>query len=43
VRLDVGYRVPGMQVLGNDDSGEGTPSTILGVPVALSLGIGETF
>ena len=43
VRLDIGYRVPGMQVLGNDTSGEGTPSTILGVPIAVSLGIGETF
>jgi len=43
VRLDIGYRVPGMQVLGNDDAGEGTPGTIFGVPVAVSLGIGETF
>jgi outer membrane protein insertion porin family/translocation and assembly module TamA len=43
VRLDIGYRVPSLQVLGNDDSGEGTPGTILGVPIAVSLGIGETF
>jgi outer membrane protein assembly factor BamA len=42
VRLDLGYRVPGMQTLG-DDAGEGTPGTIFKVPIAVSLGIGETF
>ncbi len=43
VRLDIGYRLPSLQVLGNDDTGEGTPGTIFGAPVAVSLGIGETF
>jgi len=43
IRLDLGYRLPGLQTLGTDDSGEGTPSTIFGLPIAISLGIGETF
>ncbi|MBI5534105.1 MAG: BamA/TamA family outer membrane protein [Deltaproteobacteria bacterium] len=44
IRLDVGYRVPGMQVLGKPDSAvEGIPGTILGVPIAVSIGIGEAF
>jgi outer membrane protein assembly factor BamA len=44
VRADVGVRVPGMQVLGQpDDSLEGNPGTILGLPMAISLGIGESF
>jgi len=41
VRLDVGYRVPGMQAPNLPD--EGTPKTIWGVPIAVSLGIGEAF
>ncbi len=41
VRLDVGYRVPGMQAPDLPD--EGTPKTILGAPIAISLGIGEAF
>jgi outer membrane protein insertion porin family/translocation and assembly module TamA len=42
IRLDIGYRIPGLQVLGSD-AGEGTPPTILGAPVAVHLGIGEAF
>lgn len=44
IRLDVGYRVPGMQILGEPDSAvEGNPGTIFGAPIAVSLGIGEAF
>ena len=44
IRLDVGYRVPGMQILGEPDSAvEGNPGTIFGAPIAVSLGIGESF
>ncbi len=42
IRLDVGYRVPGLQSPAND-SDELNPDTLLGAPVALSFGIGEAF
>lgn len=42
LRFDVGYRIPGLQTLG-DDSGEGIPPTFFGVPIALALSIGEAF
>jgi outer membrane protein assembly factor BamA len=41
VRLDIGYRIPGLQA--PDSSGEGTPTSILGAPIAVSFGIGEAF
>jgi outer membrane protein insertion porin family/translocation and assembly module TamA len=41
VRLDVGYRIPGLQAPASPD--EGTPDTILGLPIAISFGIGEAF
>jgi outer membrane protein insertion porin family/translocation and assembly module TamA len=42
VRVDVGYRVPGLQApAGAPD--EGTPSRIFGLPLAASFGIGEPF
>ena len=44
IRLDVGYRVPGLQIIGMPDSAvEGNPGTVFGVPIAVSLGIGEAF
>lgn len=44
VRLDVGYRIPGMQVLGGLTADERAPQTFpLGIPIAVSLGIGEAF
>jgi outer membrane protein insertion porin family/translocation and assembly module TamA len=44
IRLDVGYRVPGMQIIGKPDTAvEGNPGTIFGAPIAVSLGIGEAF
>jgi outer membrane protein insertion porin family/translocation and assembly module TamA len=42
IRLDLGYRIPGLQApVGAAD--EGTPSSIFGLPLALSFGIGEAF
>jgi outer membrane translocation and assembly module TamA len=44
VRLDVGYRIPGMQVLGGLTTDEREPRTFpFGIPIAVSLGIGEAF
>ncbi len=42
IRFDVGYRVPGLQApKGATD--EGNPEPILGLPIALSFGIGESY
>ena len=44
VRLDVGYRIPGMQVIGGLPPDERRPETFpLGIPIAVSLGIGEAY
>lgn len=45
VRLDVGYRVPGLQKLGGelDPETEGDPGTIFGAPISVSLAVGEAF
>ncbi|MCU0692407.1 MAG: BamA/TamA family outer membrane protein [Polyangiaceae bacterium] len=44
IRLDIGYRMPGLQILGSSDKDvEGNPGTIFGLPMAISLGIGEAF
>jgi outer membrane protein insertion porin family/translocation and assembly module TamA len=43
IRLDAGYRIPGVQVpAGTTDEGEPT-SSFFGAPVAVSFGIGEAF
>jgi outer membrane protein assembly factor BamA len=42
IRLDVGFRVPGLQSPASDHD-EIEPSRCLGVPLALSFGIGEAF
>jgi outer membrane translocation and assembly module TamA len=43
IRLDAGYRVPGMQAP-KDAVDEGKPAgTIFGAPIALTFGIGEAF
>ena len=42
IRLDIGYRVPGLQYLGSS-SFERPPDTLLGLPIALAFGIGEAF
>lgn len=41
IRLDVGYRIPGLQGSGGAD--DSTPVETLGLPIALSFGIGEAF
>jgi outer membrane protein assembly factor BamA len=41
VRLDVGYRIPGLQAPRTGDEYE--PGEIFGLPIALSFGIGEPF
>lgn len=43
IRLDVGYRIPGLQFLPGNDSFERPPDTLFGVPIALAFGIGEAF
>lgn len=43
IRVDLGYRIPGAQVLGGLTPDEKEPSTLGGVPLALALGIGEAF
>jgi outer membrane protein insertion porin family/translocation and assembly module TamA len=43
IRLDVGYRIPGLQVLDDGDRLEGDPGDILGLPVNISLGIGQAY
>jgi outer membrane protein assembly factor BamA len=41
VRFDIGYRIPGLQAPSGEDEYE--PNDILGLPIALSFGIGEPF
>jgi outer membrane protein assembly factor BamA len=43
IRLDVGYRIPGLQVLGDASRNEGPTSDLLGLPINISFGIGEAF
>jgi outer membrane protein insertion porin family/translocation and assembly module TamA len=43
IRLDVGYRIPGMQVLGGLTPDEREPDTLFGIPIAVAFGIGEAF
>jgi outer membrane protein assembly factor BamA len=41
IRLDIGYRLPGLQAPRSPD--EGVPEEVFGLPVAVALGIGEAF
>jgi outer membrane translocation and assembly module TamA len=43
IRLDVGYRIPGMQVLGGLTPDERAPDTLFGIPIAVHIGIGEAY
>jgi outer membrane protein assembly factor BamA len=43
LRADLGVRVPGLQILAGGVDVEGSPPTLLGLPVALAVGIGEAF
>jgi outer membrane protein insertion porin family/translocation and assembly module TamA len=42
VRLDIGYRIPGLQAPASDPQG-GDPGSIFGAPLAIALGIGQAF
>lgn len=45
VRLDVGYAIPGAQHIGGslDPATEGQPASILGIPIAVNIAVGEAF
>ncbi|HEX4337544.1 MAG TPA: POTRA domain-containing protein [Polyangiaceae bacterium] len=44
IRLDVGYRLPGLQFIGGRGSDtEPDPDKLVGLPIALAFGIGEAF
>jgi outer membrane protein assembly factor BamA len=45
IRLDVGYAIPGLQRIGGelDPFTEGQPATLLGLPVAVNIAVGEAF
>lgn len=43
IRLDVGYRIPGVQVMGGPDPTEQEPNPFLGLPIAVAFGIGEAY
>jgi outer membrane protein insertion porin family/translocation and assembly module TamA len=43
IRLDIGYRIPGLQVLGGLTPDERAPDTLLGIPIAVHIGIGEAY
>jgi outer membrane protein insertion porin family/translocation and assembly module TamA len=51
IRVDIGYRVQPLQVLGfanetaayNHDPSNGVQPTILGLPIAIAVGIGEAY
>jgi len=43
IRLDIGYRIPGLQVLGGLTPDEREPDLLLGIPIAVSIGIGESY
>jgi len=43
IRLDAGYRIPGLQVIGGLTKDEKEPSLLLGAPIAIALGVGEAF
>lgn len=44
IRLDIGYRIPGLQALGGLTRDEREPKTFpLGIPIAVHIGIGEAY
>lgn len=43
IRVDIGYRLPGLQVLGGLTPDEQPPGDFLGIPIALHIGIGEAY
>lgn len=44
IRLDIGYRIPGAQVIGGLTPDQREPSTFIGgIPIAVHIGIGEAY
>ncbi|MFO0662832.1 MAG: BamA/TamA family outer membrane protein [Polyangiaceae bacterium] len=43
IRLDIGYRIPGAQVIGTAASDQKEQPLLLGMPIAVAIGIGEAF
>jgi outer membrane protein insertion porin family/translocation and assembly module TamA len=43
VRLDIGYRIPGLQYPASAEDEEFEPGETFGLPIAISFGIGEPF
>ncbi|MCL2725436.1 MAG: BamA/TamA family outer membrane protein [Polyangiaceae bacterium] len=43
IRVDLGYRLPGLQVIGGLTPDENPPPTFLGIPMAVHLGVGEAY
>lgn len=43
IRLDFGYRLPGLQVIGGLTPDEQAPPTFLGIPMAVHIGVGEAY
>jgi outer membrane translocation and assembly module TamA len=43
IRLDIGYRIPGLQVLGGLTPDERAPEALFGIPIAVHIGIGEAY
>jgi outer membrane protein insertion porin family/translocation and assembly module TamA len=43
LRLDIGYRIPGLQVIGGLTPDEWEPPLIAGIPIAIAIGIGEAY
>jgi outer membrane protein insertion porin family/translocation and assembly module TamA len=42
LRFDVGWRLPGLQVISGTRN-EGTPGTTFGLPIAFNIALGEAF
>jgi hypothetical protein len=46
LRADVGFRIPGMQTIGRkpDPLSDGpTPPNLIGLPMAIAIGLGEAY
>lgn len=43
IRLDIGYRIPTLQVLGGLTPDEREPENLFGIPIAVHIGIGEAY
>ncbi|MCL2776887.1 MAG: BamA/TamA family outer membrane protein [Polyangiaceae bacterium] len=43
IRVDLGYRIPGLQVIGKLTPDENIPPNFVGIPMAVHLGVGEAY